>query len=451
MTSSRDHLVLPHEHELSLVVASQASAMSLALPRGVTDCSVLSPGLVQLTLQAGDPEGYGSRSWPFLIGGAGLGDTVALFEGDYSRAPLAARFKVPIALHGIDDSGFCDGSFWEALGKEPSLLRVAQTAVSWLEGSHLKSERCSPDTKSQWANTEKHSREKLKVIRDYKSMVAPSSLVRANQILPEWIAPAFRFILSAQNETTQLPDWNSLVTEVSPGIFAFDLFTIEFCDALAKEVDSFEATSLPKRRPNTMNRLGLVVNEIGLEPIMTQLLERLLAPICKALFPNEMVVSVLDHHHSFCVQYNTTTHAGLDMHHDASEATLNVCLGKEFTGAGLRFCGQFGSGNHRSTQHVHQHVKGRAILHLGRHRHGADDIATGERINLIVWARNSAFRAAAAYGHVELDGAPMEKETLKPDLLCLSKANDRDYEEKVKLIEGKPLTPPDTQPRRTVF
>ena len=29
------------------------------------------------------------------------------------------------------------------------------------------------------------------------------------------------------------------------------------------------------------------------------------------------------------------------MHHDASEATLNVCLGREgFTGGGLRFCGR---------------------------------------------------------------------------------------------------------------
>ena len=34
----------------------------------------------------------------------------------------------------------------------------------------------------------------------------------------------------------------------------------------------------------------------------------------------------------------------LDMHHDASEITLNVCLGREgFKASGLRFCGQFGN------------------------------------------------------------------------------------------------------------
>ena len=35
---------------------------------------------------------------------------------------------------------------------------------------------------------------------------------------------------------------------------------------------------------------------------------------------------------------------------------------------------------------------------------------TGERLNLILWARSSAFRAAAAFGHVDADGYPRDKE-----------------------------------------
>ena len=57
---------------------------------------------------------------------------------------------------------------------------------------------------------------------------------------------------------------------------------------------------------------------------------------------------------------------GLDMHHDASEITLNVCLSTGFTGAGLRFCGEFGSTDHRITSTVASHQRGRAIVHLGR-------------------------------------------------------------------------------------
>ena len=57
-------------------------------------------------------------------------------------------------------------------------------------------------------------------------------------------------------------------------------------------------------------------------------------------------------------------------------------------------------------------------------------------MNLIVWARNSAFRGAAAFGHVPLDGSPIEKQIGGPDMLCLSKANDGDYEEQIKRFDG---------------
>jgi len=203
------------------------------------------------------------------------------------------------------------------------------------------------------------------------------------------------------------------------------------------EVDRFEASAFPRRRPNTMNRLGLVVNEIGLAELMSDLLARLVAPLCAALYPAEAATAALDAHHSFVVQYKADLadegDAGLDMHHDASEATLNVCLGRDFTGAGLRFCGRFGGADHRHMRHVHAHAKGQAVVHLGRHRHGADDISSGERLNLIVWARNTAFRAAAAFGHIPADGYPREKEDAGGvHRLCLSRANDRDFEEQVQ-------------------
>ena len=123
----------------------------------------------------------------------------------------------------------------------------------------------------------------------------------------------------------------------------------------------------------------------------------------------------------------------LDMHHDASEVTLNVCLGKEsFSASGLRFCGDFGSSDHRRSRATVEHTIGTAVLHLGRQRHGADEIQSGERVNLIVWARSSAFRAAAAFGHTDPDGYPKQGEVGEPDQVCLSRSNDADYEKRVK-------------------
>jgi len=461
-------LVLPKEHVLSLKLAAQVASGSTNTESlsGVIKTRVISSGLVELTLQAGDPSGYGSRTWPLRVGGDGLGDdedndVLAMLGCLVVPAPIAVRFAVPIALHGVDDAGFCDASFWsEHMRQEPTLENIGRKAIQWLEGTH---EQGGSD---EWKDAERHAKKGLDVIQNYaairKSESSSSSssipLVTLQKIAPEWIVPALRpcFVSSESTQKKALLDWKQLVTEIGPGIYTFDLFTPLFCDLLIAEVDAFEATKLPCRRPNTMNKLGLVVNDIGLEPILSDILESLVDPICQALYGEDapMITSALDHHHSFIVRYRndittkknavaTTTDddgsRGLDMHHDASEATLNICLGRDdFTSGGLRFCGRYGDANHRSTGALISHSKGRAILHLGRHRHGADNIESGERINLIMWARNSAYRGAAAFGHVPLDGTPQSKETGVVDRLCLSKSNDHDYEEKMKLLDAKP-------------
>ena len=184
------------------------------------------------------------------------------------------------------------------------------------------------------------------------------------------------------------------------------------------------------------------MNEIGLEPLMTELLERIIKPLAILLFPQEFFSSSLDHHHSFVVEYNRRIlggDVGLDMHSDASEITLNINLGRDFTKGGLRFCGHAGGSDLRKEQYHHEHRVGQAVLHLGRHRHGADDIEEGDRINLIVWAKSSTFRAAAAAGVCMPDGFPRSAESGLPDLMCLSRTNDEDYLEKVALVSGSGL------------
>ena len=62
------------------------------------------------------------------------------------------------------------------------------------------------------------------------------------------------------------------------------------------------------------------------------------SPIAKLLFPRAGA-GFFDHHHTFVVQYEPGKDLGLDMHTDSSHVTFNACLGKEFTGAPLVFCG----------------------------------------------------------------------------------------------------------------
>jgi hypothetical protein len=55
---------------------------------------------------------------------------------------------------------------------------------------------------------------------------------------------------------------------------------------------------LSLRRPNSMNRDGLVLDEVGFEPLVDDLRERVAAPLGRALFAH-VGGDALDHHHGF--------------------------------------------------------------------------------------------------------------------------------------------------------
>eukprot|EP00965_Chrysotila_dentata_P043568 1448901-Pleurochrysis_carterae.AAC.1 len=59
-----------------------------------------------------------------------------------------------------------------------------------------------------------------------------------------------------------------------------------------------------------------------------------------------------------------------------------------------------------------------ASQHLGHHRHGADDIVSGERYNLIMWNKNSTYRLTREFMGKYMQPPSTDRET--PDLVCLS-------------------------------
>jgi hypothetical protein len=173
-----------------------------------------------------------------------------------------------------------------------------------------------------------------------------------------------------------------------------------------------------------MNNYGVIVNEIGMYPMISNFQQKYLWPIARRLFPKQG--SRFSDHHSFIVRYNADEDLGLDMHVDDSDVTFNVCLGNEFTGATLQFCGMFGSPDHRKWTHTYHHKVGRAVLHLGARRHGADDIESGTRSNLIVWNHNHDWRGSKEYKQQRT--FLYEPESGPPDMVCLSYTHDRDYQ-----------------------
>ena len=236
----------------------------------------------------------------------------------------------------------------------------------------------------------------------------------------KWIDPALLEAIDSKNASAL----EALMRPEVEGVHSFQLFSDEFCRMFLEELDNYHATGLPIDRPNSMNNYGIIVNNIGMQPVIGALQRSVLQPIANLLHPSTASIGRgFDGHHSFMVQYKAGEDLGLDMHTDDSDVTFNVCLGRNFTGASLTICGDSRTPNHRQFFHSYVHVIGRCLVHLGSRRHGADDIREGERNNLIIWNSNQAYRASAGY----VNRQPYYREGAPPDPRCLSYTHDRDF------------------------
>ncbi|CAM6105754.1 unnamed protein product [Calypogeia fissa] len=213
-----------------------------------------------------------------------------------------------------------------------------------------------------------------------------------------------RTFLDAVKEGTE-EAFRKILTEHSPGVFTFTMLDPKFCSMMLDEVEHFEnwaqEAKVKVMRPNTMNNYGAVLDDIGMEGMLNDLMTSYINPIAAVLFVNVGGAS-LDTHHGFVVEYSMDRDLDLGFHVDDSEVTLNVCLGKEFDGGELFFrgvrCDKHVNGESRPEEVLeYSHVPGRAILHAGRHRHGAKAITAGQRTNLILWCRSSEFRELKKY------------------------------------------------------
>jgi len=228
--------------------------------------------------------------------------------------------------------------------------------------------------------------------------------------------------LRQENVTIDALLQSGLIEEISWEVYTFEVFNETFCKIFLEEVENFMKSGLPIRRPNSMNNYGLIVNEIGMAHMIDIFQANYIWPLARVLYP--LQGSEFHGHHSFMVAYRPDQDVGLDMHTDDSDVTFNVCLGKEFKACGLTFCGNMGKANHRQFTHQYAHQLGKAVIHLGDRRHGADEIQEGERNNLIIWSHNHDWRTSYEY---QMSRRKFEKESGSPDMRCLSWTHDRDF------------------------
>lgn len=210
----------------------------------------------------------------------------------------------------------------------------------------------------------------------------------------------------AAPESTRDQALRDLCTELTPGVFVFRLFpALDGLGArLLAELSAVEAWAAKSgwsmKRPNSMNRYGVVLADVGFGTLMKVLNEVVVAPLVEALWKD--LPAHLPSLHSFTVRYRDNEDRRLETHVDSSDVTLNVCLGGDFKGGGVYFHGRHSRDDDDdplTTPHpakcrhclaTHPHEPGIAIIHLGDHIHGAHNIDAGERTNLILWCRRPA-------------------------------------------------------------
>ena len=199
---------------------------------------------------------------------------------------------------------------------------------------------------------------------------------------------------------------------LSDGLYQYRIFRPEVCDHLMQEVDHFNAfaaeSGIGVTRPNSMNRYGLILNDIGFLGTMHALVQRYVQPLAAAFFSDQLGEGfTFASQHSFIVRYKIGEDLDLKTHRDDSDLTLNVCLGKTFEGARLYFhrdtgsqcpCGTTAQDVAAEFAYPHppdcrfctlhyDHCPGVGLMHMGRHVHGVERLQSGERSNLILWCR----------------------------------------------------------------
>lgn len=204
--------------------------------------------------------------------------------------------------------------------------------------------------------------------------------------------------------------------------------------AVASAVETVPTPArLHRPQKHSPQNFGVVLDDIGLNDSLASLTNLVVSPLAEAAFPSlgDAKGKVdLDSHHGFVVQYAPRKDKSLGFHVDDAEVTLNVCLGDVFEGGDLFFRGARCEAHQQSPpgegeRYDYKHRPGWAVLHLGRHRHGAFPIRTGSRSNLILWCRSSSYRKRRASSLREARAAGRPAESTCPPWCGMNASQQR--------------------------
>lgn len=181
--------------------------------------------------------------------------------------------------------------------------------------------------------------------------------------------------------------------------------------SLRRHLRQMVDSGIPTRRPNGMNRRGVIldsetlggVSYPAIDSFQSWLVDTYVRPLGRMFFPDSIGVEDDTVSYAFTIHYITTTTTDnnqprdvkLKEHTDASVVTMNINLNlyeeDNYEGSSLLFLVPENESNNtinRKTQQRREALQmkpGMAVLHRGQHFHQALPIEKGQRHQLIVW------------------------------------------------------------------
>lgn len=224
----------------------------------------------------------------------------------------------------------------------------------------------------------------------------------------------------AEDEIRQL--WDDVLP--TGHVFAHgQLLTETGVEAIRTHLDAVAESGIPQRRPNAMNRYGVMLDPtvpggMGATTPLMKFLEELVAdfvrPLGRLFFPSYIHTEDDARFYAFSIRYRPFEDLELKEHSDAAVVSLNLNLNRpdeDFEGSSIYFVPpkekkdvepsfntkqQPQAKEIDAVRHEMRFDPGTALLHRGMLRHGALPIENGQRLNLVIWlyGRDGSVRCA---------------------------------------------------------
>ena len=203
------------------------------------------------------------------------------------------------------------------------------------------------------------------------------------------------------------------------GVYSIQLLTPSGISYIRNLLDLASSSKIPKRRPNGMNRNGFIIDSnvngaVSVKSLVQlveeEIINRVVRPVGRMLYPDRIGCDDDIEYFACTIRYDgsdgddgiNSKDFELKEHRDASVVTLNINLNlpeEGYDGSEVYFRGYpteewtTSDENRDDEGGTVRFSPGKAIIHLGAHRHGSLPItaskcktgSSGKRYNLVIW------------------------------------------------------------------